>query len=97
MEKGEYIPQPIDLSDVSLPDGITDLTEQIARNVHDVWAQSRMAEGWVYGKHIDDVQKTHPSLIPYDELPESEKDYDRNTSINTLKLIIKNGFKITKN
>lgn len=96
MEKGKYIPQPVDLSGVSLPDGIYDLTEQIARNVHDVWAQSRLAEGWVYGKQIDFELKTHPSLVPYDELPESEKDYDRNTSINTLKLIIKHGFKITK-
>lgn len=96
MEKGKYIPKPIDIADVSLPDGISDLTELLARNVHDVWAQSRLAEGWVYGKQIDNVLKTHPSLVPYDELPESEKDYDRNTSINTLKLIVKYGFKISK-
>lgn len=91
-----YIPQPVDLSDVSLPDEISHLTEQIARNVHEQWAQSRLAEGWVYGEQVDDAKKTHPCLIPYDELPESEKDYDRNTSINTLKLILKMGFKIGK-
>ena len=96
MEKGKYIPKPIDLSDVILPDGISDLTELLARNVHDVWAQSRLAEGWVYGKQIDNVLKTHPSLVPYDELPESEKDYDRNTSLNTLKLIVKMGYIIGK-
>ena len=35
-------------------------------------------------------------LVPYDELPESEKEYDRNTAIETLKLIIKLGYKITR-
>ena len=41
-------------------------------------------------------RKTTPLLIPYDELPESEKEYDRNTALETLKLILKMGYRIEK-
>ena len=56
-----------------------------------------MDEGWKLGRKRNDRRKTHPCLVPYEELPEIEKDYDRNTAKSTLKLIIKLGFKITKN
>lgn len=95
-QEKEYIPQPADLSDVVLPEGLNDLIEKVAENVHDVWAESRIKEGWRYGVERDDVHKTHPCLVPYGELPESEKEYDRNTAIGTLKLIVKFGFKISK-
>ena len=72
------------------------LTEEIAANVHDVWAAGRIAEGWTYGEVKDADKKTTPLLIPYDELPESEKEYDRNTALETLKLILKMGYKIEK-
>ena len=68
----------------------------MARNVHDVWAQGRIAEGWTYGKQRDDKQKTHPCLVSYDELPDAEREYDRQTAVQTLKLILKLGFKIHK-
>lgn len=73
------------------------LSENIAENVHEVWAQSRIAEGWTYGQQRDDAKKEHPCLVPYDELPEIEKEYDRNTSQETLKVIMKLGFKMLKN
>ncbi len=92
-----YCPSPADLSDVQLPDGLLELTEKIAGNVHEVWARSRMDEGWVYGPERDDRARTHPCLIPYGELPESEKEYDRKTATETLKLIIKLGYEIKKN
>ena len=72
------------------------LIEQMARNVHEVWAESRISQGWVYGEQRDDEKKTHPCLVPYEELPEEEKEYDRNTAISTLKFIMKMGYKITK-
>ena len=68
----------------------------MAKNVHDVWAQTRIAQGWTYGPERDDTPKTHPCLLPYEQLPEEEKTYDRNTSISTLKLVLKLGFKIEK-
>lgn len=92
----KYIPQPIDLSDIKLPDDVLSLVEAIAKNVHEVWAEARIKEGWVYGEHKDSVKKTSPCLVPYEELPEIEKDYDRNTALGTLKLIAKLGYKFTK-
>lgn len=91
-----YTPNPIDTDDIRLPDELTALTEQLARNVHDVWSASRIAEGWTLGLTRDDRMKTTPCLVPYDELPEQEKDYDRNTALQTLKLILKLGYRITK-
>ena len=80
-----YEPKPIDTSDVVLPAELLALTEKIAENVHEVWAAGRIAEGW------NDL-KTTPLLVPYDELAESEKEYDRNTALETLKLIVKMGY-----
>lgn len=91
-----YEPKPIDTSDVTLPAELVALTEKIAENVHDVWSAGRMAEGWTYGEKKDAEKKTTPLLIPYSELPESEKDYDRNTAFETLKLIVKMGYRIKK-
>ena len=96
MNKKEYIPQPIDTSDVKLPEDLEQLVEHMSQNVHEVWAETRIRQGWIYGEQRNDELKTHPCLIPYEELPEEEKEYDRNTSIGTLKLIIKLGFKINK-
>lgn len=89
-----YIPQPIDTHDVELPDELNRLAEQIAKNVHEVWSAGRMQEGWTYGEKRDDTLKHNPCLVPYEELSDSEKVYDRETSQETLKLIIKLGFKI---
>ena len=92
----KYTPAPIDTSSIMLPDNLADLAELLARNVHEVWSQTRMAQGWTYGEERDDQRKRHPCLIPYEELPESEKLFDRNTSQQTLKLIMKLGFRIVK-
>ncbi len=91
-----YNPQPIDTTDVELPSELNELVEKLARNVHDVWAKSRIDEGWRYGEQRNDNEKLHPCLVEYDNLPETEKEYDRNTAIGTLKLISKLGFKISR-
>jgi hypothetical protein len=92
-----YQPKPIDTGDVVLPESLLALTEQIAESVHDVWALGRIKEGWTYGPVRDNEKKTTPCLVPYDELPESEKEYDRNTALQTLKLIVALGYRIEKN
>lgn len=96
MKNMNYTPQPISTDDVKLSDDIIKLSEQIAENVHEVWAASRLAEGWTYGAERNDSLKQHPCLVPYNELPEIEKEYDRNTAMQTLKLIKKLGFDIIK-
>ena len=92
----KYEPKPVDTSDVVLSEDLLALSELIAKNVHEVWATSRINEGWVYGENRDNEKKTTPCLVPYEELPEIEKDYDRNTAFETLKLISKLGFEIRK-
>lgn len=96
MEHKNYTPQPIDTNDVVLPDELNKLAEMIAKNVHEVWSAGRMKDGWKYGEERNDAEKHHPCLVPYEELTESEKEYDRNTSIETLKLIVKLGFKVER-
>jgi ryanodine receptor 2 len=91
-----YVPKPIDTSRVSLPPSIVELTERLAENTHEVWAQERLAQGWTYGPHRNDLLHQHPSLIPYHQLPESEKVYDRNTAMQTLKAIIALGYRIVR-
>lgn len=95
--KNEYIPRPADTQSVELPKELLPLIEEMAKNVHEVWAQNRINEGWTYGPERDDALKKHPCLVPYEDLPESEKEYDRATSQETLKLILKLGFVISKN
>lgn len=90
----EYNPTPVDTSNIELPEELLKLTEMIAENVHDVWATGRIAEGWTYDEKKDMDKKTTPLLVPYSELEESEKDYDRNTAFETLKLIVKLGYQI---
>ena len=92
----KYTPKPIDTSDIVLTEDILELSELIAKNTHEVWSENRMADGWTYGAERNDQKKHHPCLIPYEDLPESEKEYDRATSMQTLKLIMKLGYKITK-
>ena len=94
--KKKYIPSPIDTSDIQLPEELTPLLEAMAKNVHEIWARERMNQGWSYGEKRDDTKKRHPCLIAYEDLPEEEKNYDRNTSVETLKLIMKLRFKIEK-
>ena len=94
MSKTNYIPQPIDTSDIQLPKELNPLLEAMAKNVHEIWAKERIAQGWTYGMKRDDALKHHPCLVSYEDLPEEEKVYDRNTSVETLKLILKLGFKI---
>lgn len=96
MNKNNYTPQPIDTKDVMLPEELNTLAELIAKNVHEVWSAGRMADGWIYGEERNDALRQHPCLVPYEELSEEEKEYDRNTSQETLKLIMKLGFKIVK-
>ena len=95
-KKKTYNPKPIDTSDIILNNDILELSEIMAKNVHEVWAENRIKDGWKYGKKRDDAKKEHPCLVSYDELTESEKEYDRKTLQESLKVLIKLGYKIIK-
>ena len=91
-----YQPHPASTTETMLPPDIVALAETLARNTHEVWSKGRMSEGWQYGPVRDDKLKTHPGLVPYDELSESEKNYDRQTSMETIRLILSLGYEITR-
>lgn len=90
-----YQPKPIVTSSIHLPNHLLELTEKLAENAHDHWANLRIKQGWSFGSHRDDTEKKHPDLIPYKDLPDSEKEYDRNTALETLKAIVALGYHIT--
>ena len=96
MQSETYTPHPVDLSDVELSPQLEQLREAIAENAHEVWAAGRIREGWTYGSERDDKLKKHPDLVPYSQLTEGEKEYDRETAMNTIKLVVKLGYKIEK-
>lgn len=91
-----YKPNPIDTSKIELPQDLLELTEKIAENVHENWSIGRIADGWTYGETRDDDKKTTPCLVPYSELSDSEKEFDRVTALQTLKLIVALRYKISK-
>lgn len=92
-----YQPNPIDTSDVVLSPELLELTEKIAEQVHEVWARGRMDSRWTYAEHRDDIARTTPCLVPYSQLSEEEKSFDRETALGTLRFIIKLGYTISKN
>ncbi len=91
-----YIPKPLDTSDVSLPDDIREISEMIAKNTHEQWAVQKIKDGWKWGENLDEEAKTHPCLIEYERLLEEDKEYDRVTALEAIKVLLKLGYKITK-
>lgn len=92
--QGRYIPCPEDTGAVEIPEDLLALTEKLARNTHEVWAKGRAREGWTYGPVRDDAGRRTPCMVPYEDLPEEEKEYDRRTAMETVRLILKLGYKI---
>lgn len=92
----EYVPHPINVDSIPLDGVLEELQEAIAENAHNVWAEARMKQGWSYDKEWDEASRHDPCLLPYTALPESEKEYDRLTAFNTIKLVKKLGFDIVK-
>jgi ryanodine receptor 2 len=90
-ERSQYRPQALDTSGVNLDDG-RNVVESLARNAHEVWAQMRTQNGWTYGPERNDALKLHPCLVPFEELPESDRAFDRAMVAELLKAAILMGF-----
>lgn len=91
-----YTPKPIDLDNIIIDADLTELQEAIAENAHEIWARNRQAEGWTYGPERNDQLKQTPDMVPYNDLPDSEKQYDRDMAMETIKLIYKLGYDVVK-
>jgi len=87
---------PIDTSGIELPADISLLLERLAQHNHDVWANQRLADGWTWGPERNDEARRHPDLVPYEQLTESARQYDRNAATETLKAIIALGYRIER-
>jgi hypothetical protein len=94
--QSNYEPHPLNLDDVPIEPELLELREAIAENAHEVWAKTRKEQGWTYGPERDDAKRLHPDMLPYNLLPESEKEYDRLMAINTIKLVKKLGWDLKK-
>jgi len=95
-EVKKYVPCPVDTHEIELPPRLDDLIETMAKNVHEVWAMKRKAEGWTWGPERNDSLLQTPDMTPYSNLSEEEKDYDRQMALQTLKLVQKMGYRIVK-
>lgn len=92
----DYRPKPMDTSSVELSPEILELTELLARNTHEVWSAGRMRDGWRWGPVRDDGKRHHPCLVPYEDLPDSEKEYDRATALETVRVILALGYRVVR-
>lgn len=96
INKNGYVPAPLTMAMEQLPDFLQTMLEGMAENVHEAWARQKMEEGWTFSETHDPLLKKHPSLKPYAELDESQKEYDRNTALATMAFLMKNEYIITR-
>jgi hypothetical protein len=70
--------------------------EIMAEMEHERWVKERRREGWTYGEERDDNRKVHPSLVTWENLPESEKEKDRNSIRDLPHVLARIGFQIQR-
>lgn len=92
----DYRPRPIPTEHIVLSDEILQLVELLAENAHDIWAEERLLDGWTFGPERDDTERRHPCLIPYTQLAERDRDYDRQMVIGSIRAILALGFTISR-
>ena len=92
----EYEPRPIPVKHIVLSDEILELVELLAENAHDIWALERLRDGWTLGPERDDAKRQHPCLVPYAQLPERERDYDRSMLTGSIQAMLALGFTISR-
>ena len=92
----DYKPKPIHIEHIVLSGEILELVELLAENAHDIWASERLRDGWTFGPERDDTERRHPWLVPYAQLPDRERDYDRTMVIGSIRAILALGFTISR-
>ena len=89
-----YNPSPPTDETARIPQELAVLIEKLAEVNHDAWARQRLDDGWTLGPARNDELKEHPCLVPYGDLPESEKEYDRRVASANIRAILSLGFEI---
>ncbi|RXN04322.1 ryanodine receptor 1-like protein [Labeo rohita] len=83
-----FTPCPVDTVQIVLPPHLERIREKLAENSHELWAVTRIEQGWTYGLFRDDNKKLHPCLVDFQSLPEPEKNYNLAMSGETLKTLL---------
>ncbi|KAM7397959.1 hypothetical protein PAMA_006028 [Pampus argenteus] len=83
-----FTPCPVDTIQIVLPPHLERIREKLAENSHELWAVTRIEQGWTYGSFRDDNKKLHPCLVDFQSLPEPEKNYNLAMSGETLKTLL---------
>lgn len=69
--------------------------EKMAVMEHEDWVEERRTDGWKYAPGPKDIKKKKsPFLVPWEELPEEEKEKDRNPVRKMPDFLAKAGFQI---
>ncbi|KAF4082236.1 hypothetical protein AMELA_G00149190 [Ameiurus melas] len=88
-----FTPNPVDTVQIVLPPHLERIREKLAENSHELWAVTRIEQGWTYGPFRDDNKKLHPCLLDFQSLPEPERNYNMAMSGETLNYTQSNGYK----
>ncbi|XP_064408728.1 ryanodine receptor 1 isoform X5 [Latimeria chalumnae] len=83
-----FTPCPVDTAGIVLPPHLEKIREKLAENIHELWALTRIEQGWIYGTIRDDNKKLHPCLVEFNRLPEPERNYNLQMSGETLKTLL---------
>jgi len=70
--------------------------EELASQEHDRWCRERKSDGWTYGPARDDTKKVHDAIVPWADLPEMYKHYDRAFCRTWPTLFSKGGYEIRR-
>uniref|UniRef100_A0A670JW45 Ryanodine receptor 3 n=1 Tax=Podarcis muralis TaxID=64176 RepID=A0A670JW45_PODMU len=88
LSQTNFIPCPIDTSQIALPFHLEKIRDKLAENIHELWGMNKIELGWTYGKIRDDNKRQHPCLVEFSKLPETEKNYNLQMSTETLKTLL---------
>ncbi|XP_053094371.1 ryanodine receptor 2 isoform X7 [Pangasianodon hypophthalmus] len=88
LSQAAFTPIPVDTSQIVLPPHLERIREKLAENIHELWVMNKIELGWTYGVVRDDNKRQHPCLVEFSKLPEQERSYNLQMSLETLKTLL---------
>ncbi|XP_030630748.1 ryanodine receptor 2 [Chanos chanos] len=88
LTQAAFTPTPVDTSQIVLPPHLERIREKLAENIHELWVMNKIELGWTYGTIRDDNKRQHPCLVEFSKLPEQERSYNLQMSLETLKTLM---------
>ncbi|XP_047673442.1 ryanodine receptor 2 isoform X7 [Tachysurus fulvidraco] len=88
LSQAAFTPTPVDTSQIVLPSHLERIREKLAENIHELWVMNKIELGWTYGAVRDDNKRQHPCLVEFSKLPEQERSYNLQMSLETLKTLL---------